>query len=229
MSLVRREPIPESWQRPGDAAQVPASFATPQYRVDVPPDELDRSPMETIPVNSIEFEYVYVANQRCSCGGYLTAIRQELRQGPSGPVDHLIARCEGCGAEHAFDFDIRSFFGRWEKYGRFRQTDERFREAMSQLRAGRLAEAAAALRQVVDAGEGEPAFAWGHYHLGCILLLEGQAEEARTHLERAVAIQPLEPDIHEALAYALQAIGEEEAAQSHFQESAALRERFPGE
>lgn len=185
--------------------------------------------METIPVNSIEFEYVYVANQRCACGGYFAAVRQELRQGPSGPVDHLLARCEGCGAERSFEFDIRSFFGQWERYGRFRRTDERFREAMSQLRAGRLAAAESALRQVVDAEEGEPAFAWGHYHLGCVLLLEGQAEKARFHLERAVAIQPLEPDIHEALARALQATGEEEAARSHLREGATLRERFPAE
>lgn len=185
--------------------------------------------MEIIPANSIEFEYVYVANQRCSCGSYFAAFRQELRQGPSGPIDHLLARCEGCGAERSFEFDIRSFFGQWEKYGRFRRTDEQFREAMSQLRAGRLAEAEAALRQVVDDEEGEPAFAWGHYHLGCVLLLEGLAEEARLHLERAAAIQPLEPDIHEALARALQANGEEEAARSHFRESAALRERFPAE
>ncbi len=182
--------------------------------------------MAPIPVNSLEFEYVYVANQRCSCGGYFVAVRQELRQGPSGPVDYLIARCEGCGAERPFEFDVGSFFGRWEKYGRFRRTDERFREAMSQLRAGRLATAEAALRQVVDAEEGEPAFAWGHYHLGRVLLLEGQVEEARFHLERAAALQPLEPDIHEALAWALQATGEEEAARSHFRESAALRERF---
>jgi tetratricopeptide (TPR) repeat protein len=185
--------------------------------------------MAPIPTNSIEFEYVYVANQRCSCGGYFVAVRQELRQRPSGPVDYLIARCEGCGAERSFEFDLRSFFGQWERYGRFRQTEERFREAMSQWRAGRLAEAEAALRRVVDAEEGEPAFAWGHYHLGCILLLEGRAEEARFHLERAAAIQPLEPDIHEALARALQAAGEEEDARFHLREGATLRERFPAE
>lgn len=184
--------------------------------------------METIPVNSIEFEYVYVANQRCACGGYYVAVRQELRRGPSGPVDHLVARCEGCGDERAFEFDIRSFFGQWEKYGRFRRTDERFRDAMAHLRAGRLAEAEAALRQVVDAEEGEPAFAWGHYHLGCVLLLEGRAEEARLYLERAAAIQPLEPDIHEALARALEATGEEEAARGHRRESAALRDGLKG-
>lgn len=185
--------------------------------------------MEIIPVNSIDFEYVYVANQRCSCGGYLTVIRQELRQRSSGPVDHLTARCTRCGAEHTFEFGIQSFFGQWERYGRFRQTDERFREAMAHLRAGRLAEAEAALRQVVDAEEGEPAFAWAHYHLGCVLLMEGRAKEARFHLEQAVAIQPLEPEIHEALALALRATGAEDAARFHLRESAALRERFPAE
>jgi tetratricopeptide (TPR) repeat protein len=184
-------------------------------------------PMTPIPANSIEFEYVYVANQRCECGGYFAALRQELRQGPAGPMDVLTARCEGCGAERSFEFDIRSFFAQWEKYGRFRQTDGHFREAMQYLRAGRLEEAEVALRQVVDDEEGEPAFAWGHYHLGCVLLLEGRAEEARAHLERAVTIQPLEPDIHQALARALEATGQPEDAQAHLRESAALRERFP--
>lgn len=182
---------------------------------------------ETIPTNSIEFEYVYVANQRCACGGYFAAVRQELRQGPRGPVDHLTARCEQCGAERSFDFDIRTFFGHWEKYGRFRQTDGHFRQAMRHLQAGELAEAEAALRRVVDEEEGEPAFAWGHYHLGCVLLLERRAGEALSHLERAAAIQPLEAEIHEALARALEATGRAEAARAHWQESAALRARFP--
>jgi len=185
--------------------------------------------MTPIPANSIEFEYVYVANQRCDCGGYFVALRQELRQGPAGPVDVLIACCEDCGAERTFEFDIGSFFGQWEKYGRFRQTDQWFRDAMSHLIAGRLAEAETALRQVVDAEEGEPAFAWGHYHLGCVLLLEGRAEEARAYLERAVAIQPLEPEIHQALARALEAAGESEAAQAHRRESTTLRARFSEE
>ncbi len=185
--------------------------------------------MTPIPTNSIEFEYVYVANQRCACGGYFAAVRQELRQGPAGPVDVLTARCEGCGAERIFEFDIRSFFGQWEKYGRFRQTDGHFREAMQHLRAGKLEEAEAALRQVVDAEEGEPAFAWGHYHLGRVLLLEGRAEEACAHLERAVLIQPLEPDIHDVLARALEATGDSKAAQADRQESTVLRERFPDE
>ncbi len=185
--------------------------------------------MRPIPANSIEFEYVYVANQRCSCGGYFAARSQELRRGPEGPVDHLIARCEACGAERAFDFDIRTFFGQWEKYGRFRETEEFFRAAMRHLKAGELAEAEGALRRVVDAEEGEPAFAWGHYHLGVVLLVADRAEEALPHLERAAAIQPLEPDIHEALAVALEALGQGEAAEAHRRESADLRARFPEE
>ncbi|MCS7282306.1 MAG: tetratricopeptide repeat protein [Anaerolineae bacterium] len=179
-----------------------------------------------IPVNSIEFEYVYVANQRCLCGGYFSTVRQELRQAPSGPVEHLWARCERCGSETFFDFDIRSFFGQWEKYGRFQKVDDHFRTAMNHLRAGHLAEAEMALRRVVDPEEGEPYFAWGHFHLGTVLLLEGRLEEAREHLEQAAAIQPLEPEIHEVLGHALQALGEKEAAQARFRESALLRERF---
>ncbi len=48
--------------------------------------------------------------------------------------------------------------GDFEKYSRFHRTDGRFREAMAHLRAGRLAEAEAALQQVVDPEEREPAF-----------------------------------------------------------------------
>lgn len=184
---------------------------------------MTRSP---IPTNSIEFEYVYVANQRCPCGGYFSTVRQELRQTPSGPVDHLVARCERCGVETSFDFDIRSFFGQWEKYGRFHRVDARFREAMDHLRAGRLNEAEAALQQVVDPSEGEPFFAWGHFHLGMVLLLEQRPQEALEHLKQAAEIQPLEPEIREALGYALQALGKTEDAEAQFREGILLRERF---
>lgn len=182
---------------------------------------------EPIPANSIEFEYVYVANQRCLCGGYFSPLRQELRRGPSGPVDRLTARCEKCGSERAFDFDIHTFFGQWEKYGRFHQTEEYFRAAMRHIRTGELREAEAALRRVVDEEEGEPAFAWGHFHLGRLLLIEHRAEEALVHLERAATIQPLEPDIREVLALALEATGQPEAAQAHLRAGADLRARFP--
>jgi len=182
-----------------------------------------------VPANSIEFEYVYVANQRCPCGGYFSPAHQELRHTSSGPVDRLIARCERCGTEASFDFDIRSFFGQWEKYGRFHRVDGHFREAMGHLRVGHLSEAEQALQRVVDPEEGEPFFAWGHFHLGRVLLLEGRPAEALEHLQQAAEIQPLEPDIHEALGYALQALGQTMAAQACFRESARLREQFSEE
>lgn len=181
---------------------------------------------DLIAANSPSFEHVYVANQRCECGRAFRAVRQELRAGPSGPVDRIVAHCEGCGSERAFDFDIASFFGRFERYSRFGQTDDRFREAMVLLREGHLAEAEAALRQVVDPEEGEPAFAWAHYHLGMVLLAQSHWEEARVHLGRAAAIQPLEPEIQEGLARACRGMGRETEAQGHLERSAELCARF---
>ncbi len=149
--------------------------------------------------NSPAFEYVYVANQRCECGGYFAAVRQELCTLPSGPIDRITGRCESCRAERVFEFDIGSFFGRFELYDRFRQTEAHFREAMVCVRQQRWAEAEAELRLVIDPEEGEPSFAWGYYHLGQVLRMQGRTAEARLCLERAAAIQPLEPDIREGL------------------------------
>lgn len=177
-------------------------------------------------VNSPAFEHVYVANQRCACGGYFVTVRQELRTTTEGPVDRLIARCERCGAERAFEFDIRSFFGQVERYGCFQQTDEWFREAMRHIRAGRLSQAEAALRQVVDPEEGEPAFGWAHYHLGMVLLAQHRSEEAVEHLERAMALQPLEWDIWEGLGEACRAAGREADAAAAFRSAEELRQRY---
>ncbi len=179
-----------------------------------------------IPVNSVTFEYVYVANQRCECGGYFATVSQELHISPSGPVDRLKARCESCGVERTFDFDISSFFGQLEKYGHFRLVDDCFRQAMLHLRAGRLGEAEAALRRVVDPEEGEPAFAWGYYHLGMVLLYQNRPEEALPYLERASALQPLEPDIHEGVGRAYQAAGFGREAEDRFRLVEKLRTRF---
>jgi tetratricopeptide (TPR) repeat protein len=183
-------------------------------------------PDRPIPTNSLAFEYVYVANQRCPCGGYYSVTRQRLGRGPSGPTDRLTGVCEACAAERAFTFDISSFFGEFEKYNRFQETEERFREAMIHIRAGEFAQAAAALQEVVDPDEGEPAFAWAHTHLGNVLLQLGNAEAAVVHLERAAEIQPRAPDIQEALARAYRVSGREEEAEGQVQRANALRTQF---
>ncbi len=179
-----------------------------------------------IPANSPGFEFVYVANQRCECGGYFATVNQTLGYSPTRPTEQVQARCEACGAERTFVFDISSFFGKFERYDRFQQTEETFRRAMAALRAGRPDQAEASLREVVDPEKGEPAFAWGYYHLGRVLLMQGRAEEAVVVLEQALAIQPLEPDIHRVLARALQAVGRKEQAQGHLREAEELQARF---
>lgn len=186
-----------------------------------------KSPHSPIPANSPGFEFVYVANQRCECGGYFATVSQSLQGDPTHPTERVLARCEACGVERAFVFDISSFFGKFERYDRFQQTEETFRQAMAALRAGKPAEAEAALREVVDPEKGEPAFAWGHYHLGRVLLIRGRAKEAVAALEQAAAIQPLEPDIHRVLALALQAAGQKRRAQQHLRRAEELKAHFP--
>lgn len=181
---------------------------------------------QAILVNSLAFEYVYVANQRCQCGGYFAALSQQLRNTPSGPVDRINAGCQECGAERAFDFNISSFFGEFEEYARFHDTDDHFREAMEHQRAGRIDQAEQALRRVIDPQRGEPAFAWAHFHLAMVLLRQGETEEALAHLERAAAIQPLEPKIHQALGQVCRAQGRESAAEEYIGRAEELREQF---
>ena len=180
-----------------------------------------------IPVNSLAFEYVYVANQRCDCGGFFKTNRQQLRGvSSSEPVDCLSALCGKCGAERDFDFDISSFFGQFDEYDRFQQVDDHFREAMLHVRAASFADAESKLRKVIDPQEGEPAFAWAHFHLGMALLMQGRTIEALEHLERALAIQPLEPDIHEGLGRACHEADRKDEAAVHFKECESLKIRF---
>jgi tetratricopeptide (TPR) repeat protein len=176
--------------------------------------------------NSPAFEYVYVANQRCDCGGRFAAAGQELRNTPTGPVDRITGRCAACSEGRIFDFDISSFFGQFERYDLFRQTDAHFQEAMVHVRAQQWEEAEAALRRVIDPEEGEPAFAWAHFHLGAVLLCRGRAEEAVAQLETAALIQPLEADIHEMLGNACQGAGRVAEARIHVERAQELRERF---
>ncbi|MBN1953485.1 MAG: tetratricopeptide repeat protein [Anaerolineae bacterium] len=181
-----------------------------------------------IPANSPAFEYVYVANQRCDCGDCFAVVSQELCNTPGGPIDRVTGRCKGCGAERSFDFDIHSFFGDFEKYDRFRQTDQHFRAAMAHVRERRLEEAETALRQVVDPEEGEPAFAWGHYHLAQVLFMSGRPEKALEHLQRAAAIQPLEADIYTGLAHACRALGRAAEYDEFLCRAETLREKSGG-
>ncbi|MGD1991580.1 MAG: tetratricopeptide repeat protein [Anaerolineae bacterium] len=186
----------------------------------------DSQPDRPIPTNSLAFEYVYVANQRCACGGHYAVTHQRLGRAGSGPVDQLTAACEACDVERTFTFNISSFFGEFEKYNRFQQTEERFRRAMVFIRAGELDQAEKILQQVVDPEEGEPAFAWAHFHLGNVLMRQGSVEAALMHLERAAAIQPLAPVIHEALGQAYRVAGNAGGAESRLRRAEALRAQF---
>jgi tetratricopeptide (TPR) repeat protein len=182
-----------------------------------------------IPANSVTFEYVYVANQRCECGGLYNVKSQELvNASSSNAVDRLSAQCGKCNAGRQFDFDISSFFGQFDAYDSFKQVDVHFREAMGHIRAADFAKAEALLRQVIDPSVGEPAFAWAHFHLGMVLLMQSHIAKAIEHLERALAIQPLEPDIHEGLGRAYQEAGKEKQATKHFQECEKLKIPFEG-
>jgi tetratricopeptide (TPR) repeat protein len=183
----------------------------------------DSTPIRT---NSPAFEYVYVANQRCDCGSYFAVIKQELRTPYTDPLDVLTARCEGCGAERTFVFDISSFFGDPDKYARFNATDDHFRRAMELLDESQWDEAEAALRQVIEPEEGEPRFAWAHYHLGRVLLQRLRPQEAIACLELAAEIQPLEPLIYEELTRACQAAGQVQVSREHHKRAAELRDRF---
>jgi hypothetical protein len=68
------------------------------------------TPQQPIKVNSLQSEYVYVTNQRCPCGGRYTVVSQALML-TTPPADRLECRCQKCGQERAFVFDISSFFG----------------------------------------------------------------------------------------------------------------------
>jgi len=137
-----------------------------------------------------------------------------------------VVSCVSCGQERYFDFDVGSFFGDFEKYGRYRETEAHFQQAVVYIQAQDWPAAEEELRRVVDPEEGEPAFAWAHYHLGMVLLMQRRVTEALPHLEHAVAILPLEADIHEGLGRAYRASGREAEALSCLYQAQELRTRF---
>lgn len=178
-----------------------------------------------IKTNSTHFEYVYIAGQRCECGGRYAFLKQSLLTGPP-PIDRLDCRCRQCGRERAFDFDIGSFFGQIDKYGRFEETDRAFHEALAHLKAGELVDAEQGFLRVIDPDEGEPNFGIALFYLGGLYLKLNQPDRAYEYLARAANIQPLEPAYHQLLAFACQSTGRPEEARRHLTTMLELGKRL---
>jgi len=71
-----------------------------------------------LPANCVEEEYLYVAMQRCPCGGTYEHDMQSLAKRGETPCDELNAHCLQCKKPRTFVFDISAFFGDIEKYGK---------------------------------------------------------------------------------------------------------------
>lgn len=64
-----------------------------------------------VKVDSVDTEYRYLAEQRCSCcGGALARQGQGLFQKRGKSYDVLHTVCKECGEERDFTFDISSFY-----------------------------------------------------------------------------------------------------------------------
>ncbi len=150
--------------------------------------------MELIPANSVTFELAHIAAQRCTCGGHYHVKSQQQLLANELPIDRVRAVCEACGAERAFYFDIHTFYGDPDAYDRFAATEAALRAGIAAIHAHNWAAAEAHLRRAVDPVEGEPAFGWGHYHLGMVLLAQGRYAEGLTHIEAAIRWIPGEPE-----------------------------------
>ncbi|MFH1549521.1 MAG: hypothetical protein ABIH04_03075 [Planctomycetota bacterium] len=71
----------------------------------------------SLPANCVEEEYMYVALQRCECGGPLDTEKQTLVCEDAAPLDVLSTRCSLCSKTRLFRFDISAFYGDLSKYG----------------------------------------------------------------------------------------------------------------
>ena len=65
-------------------------------------------------VNSVEEEYEYIANQRCTCGGTYEVISQWTLEKDGKHIDELKARCTKCEKERIFSFDVSSLFEQYD-------------------------------------------------------------------------------------------------------------------
>lgn len=159
--------------------------------------------MDIIPANSVTFEIAHIMAQRCACDGRYQIKSQQLLLLNDQPIDRIRAVCAQCGAERAFFFDVHTFYGQEDLTDRFEQTEARLREGIAAIHAQDWETAEAHLRRVVDAEEGEPAFGWGHYHLGMVLLVQGQLQEGLAHIQEALHWVPDEPEFERGAEKAL--------------------------
>ncbi len=183
-------------------------------------DPLIRS-MELIPANSLTFELAYIAASHCECGGTYQAQSQQLLFANDLPIDRVQAQCERCGQSRDFYFDIHSFYGQGDQYQRFEATEAVLRVAVEAIHAQQWTTAEAHLRQVIDPEQGEPAFGWGHYHLGMVLLVQGRHEEGLAQIQAALRWHPGEAEFYRGLNRALTLLGrtsEAEEARVTYQE-----------
>lgn len=82
------------------------------------PQGPDKKPETLLPVNCVEEEYLYVAMQRCECGGHYEHDRQSLTKRGETACDELTVHCVQCRKPRTFSFDISAFFGNLANYGK---------------------------------------------------------------------------------------------------------------
>ncbi len=186
--------------------------------------------MEWIPANSFAFELLHIYAQRCDCGGRYEIRTHHLLRANDLPIDRITAVCRRCGETRDFFFDVHTFYGEAEGTAeRFAATEAALRAGIEAINRGDFRAAVAPLRRAVDPEVGEPAFGWGYYHLGMVLLVLGERAEGYEAIRRAVALVPNEAEFHRGLAKAAELLGRgEEAARARRQAEVLARRQAIG-
>jgi len=176
---------------------------------------------DAIPVASWPFCLVYLHTQRCACGGAWHAGTHVLH----GRLESHQATCEGCGTEREFWFDLSLVVDDPEGYSRFEDLRELFTQAVSHIDRG------AALRSIPlleEVAAREPWFGLAWLHLGVAQMLEEEHAQARSSLERAVGLLPMDPTARNGLADCYLALGLNHRAAREFEIADKLTERTGG-
>jgi len=63
-------------------------------------------------ITGVQMEYMHIEAERCDCGGKWEVLEQALIEHDGKPYDQIRVRCERCGLERDFFFDISAFYGR---------------------------------------------------------------------------------------------------------------------